>query len=215
MNKIAVFDLDGTLLDTLDDLRDSVNHALLAGGMPPRSREEVRSFVGNGIAKLIERSLPQGVSPETAAETLSLFKAHYAENCCNGTRPYDGVPELLRELKAQGFTLAVVSNKADSLSKKLMERFYPGIFTEVRGELPEVRKKPAPDPLLLCCQDIGAPVGETVYVGDMEIDLQTALSAGTRCVLVSWGFRSAKELEILNAPVAHTPAELGQILIKL
>ena len=113
MNKIAVFDLDGTLLDTLDDLRASVNHALLAGGMPPRSREEVRSFVGNGIAKLIERSLPQGVSPETAAETLSLFKAHYAENCCNGTRPYDGVPELLRELKAQGFTLAVVSNKAD------------------------------------------------------------------------------------------------------
>ena len=115
-------------------------------------------------------------------------------------------------MKAQGFTLAVVSNKADSLSKKLMERFYPGIFTEVRGELPEIRKKPAPDPLLLCCQDIGAPVGETVYVGDMEIDLQTALSAGTRCVLVSWGFRSAKELEKLNAPVAHTPAELGQIL---
>ena len=162
MNKIAVFDLDGTLLDTLDDLRDSVNHALLAGGMPPRSREEVRSFVGNGIAKLIERSLPQGVSPETVAETLSLFKAHYAENCCNGTRPYDGMPELLRELKAQGFTLAVVSNKADSLSKKLMERFYPGIFTEVRGELPEVRKKPAPDPLLLCCQDINVALSTMI-----------------------------------------------------
>lgn len=212
MKKIAIFDLDGTLLDTLDDLRSSVNFALDLGGMPSRSREEIRSFVGNGIAKLIERSLPPDCPPDKAEETLRRFKAHYAENCCVATRPYGGMPELLRALKAEGFVLAVVSNKADALSKCLMERFYPGIFDNVRGERPEIRKKPAPDPLLESCRELCVSPADVVYVGDTEIDLQTAQAAGSDCVLVSWGFRSASELSSYGVPVADTAAQLGMLL---
>ena len=173
MNKIAVFDLDGTLLDTLDDLRDSVNHALLAGGMPPRSREEVRSFVGNGIAKLIERSLPQGVSPETAAETLSLFKAHYAENCCNGTRPYDGMPELLRKGAAEGAVLVKALRlpwcriRLTPCRKSSWRDFIPASLPRCGASCRRSERSRRP---IRCCSAVGT----------------SALPSGRRCTSAIW-----------------------------
>lgn len=207
--KYMIFDLDGTLLDTLDDLAASVNFALAQNGMPTRTTEEVRRFIGNGIRKLIERAVLKDCPPDAYERTFACFKVHYAENCSNATKPYDGMPQLLGELRRSGIGLAVVSNKADALSKRLIDRFYPDTFEAVWGEREGVPKKPAPDPLLLCCREIGAATDCVTYVGDTEVDLATARAAGCRCALVTWGFRSAEEVAALSPDlIAHTPSDL-------
>lgn len=144
MKKLAIFDLDGTLLYTLEDLHASTNFALESEGLPKRSLDEVRRFVGNGIRKLIERAVPDGCAPDVTDRVFAAFKRHYAENCMVLTRPYPGIPEMLDALKARGWQLGVVSNKADEPVKALIAHYFPGVFDSVVGERENVRKKPAP-----------------------------------------------------------------------
>lgn len=188
--KTIVFDLDGTLLDTLDDLTDATNHALSVFGLKTRTRDEVCSFVGNGIAKLIERAIGEKEHPDFA-KILSEFKAYYAAHCADKTQPYDGVIELLREFKRRGIKTAVVSNKADFAVKSLAQTYFSGLLCEAVGENEEagIRKKPAPDSLFAVMDALQADKQTTAYVGDSEVDVQTAKNAGLDCICVTWGFR--------------------------
>lgn len=185
-----IFDLDGTLLDTLADLRASCNYALAAHGYPVRTLDEVRAFVGNGVGKLIERALPADASEQTRAEVLATFKAHYLEHGLDTTRPYDGVVELLRQLRARGCKTAVVSNKFDPAVKELCEHFFAGLTDAAVGESAATRRKPAPDMVLAAMREIGVTPANAVYVGDSDVDLLTARNSGLRCISVLWGFRT-------------------------
>lgn len=189
MYKVIVFDLDGTLLDTLDDLTASVNAALTAFSLPIRTREEVRAFVGNGIVKLMQRAI--GQERADFAEILSAFKTHYAAHCADQTKPYFGVMELLSILQMQGKQLAVLSNKADFAVKQLCREYFGDLIVEAIGENEEngIRKKPAPDSLFAVMERLGVTPEETLYVGDSEVDIQTAIRAGVRCLSVTWGFK--------------------------
>ena len=194
MYKALVFDLDGTLLDTLGDLTDAVNYALQEVGLPNRTKDEVCSFVGNGIAKLIERAV--GEYAEKAESALALFKAYYKEHCADKTQPYEGILPLLQDLKARGVKTAVVSNKADFAVKALAKRYFDGLLLEAVGENESagISKKPAPDSLLAVMQSLGVTKQETLYIGDSDIDIQTAKNAGVDCACVTWGFRSKEFL---------------------
>lgn len=208
-----IFDLDGTLIDTLDDLRDSVNYALLAFGSPIRSREEIREFVGNGISDLIYRSVPEGTGEKTAAEVLSVFKGHYSGNLKNKTAPYPGIIELLKKLREAGIKTAVVSNKFDEGVRELCEHFFPGLIDAVAGESESVKKKPAPDSVFAVLSLLSSKPENTVYVGDSDIDIKTAANAKTRFVGVSWGFRGSLYLKKYGADtVIETPEELLELL---
>ena len=195
MYKTVVFDLDGTLLDTLDDLWLSVNAALQKFGLPVRTRDEVRAFIGNGIVKLMQRAsgLLEG---ERFDGVLAEFKRHYGEHCEDNTKPYEGIMLLLQELRARGVQTAVVSNKADFAVKKLAESYFQGLLQEAVGEDEEhgIRKKPAPDSLLAVMERLGADRQATVYVGDSEVDIQTANNALVPCVSVTWGFKDREFL---------------------
>ena len=182
-----LFDLDGTLLDTLGDLHDSVNHTLHTLGWPERSREEVRRFVGNGAAQLLRLSVPEGVDWEQA---YSLFRPYYDAHCRVKTRPYEGVSEALAELGAK-YPLAIVSNKPDSAVKLLCADYFPGIYA--LGERSGCPRKPAADMVLRAMAEIG--VQDCIYVGDSEVDILTAQNAGVRCLSVLWGFRDRDVLE--------------------
>ncbi|MBR2442450.1 MAG: HAD-IA family hydrolase [Clostridia bacterium] len=195
MYKAFVFDLDGTLLDTLDDLTDAVNAAMQAVGLPVRTRAEVCSFVGNGIAKLIERAV--GEHTEKAQEALAFFKEYYALHCADKTQPYEGIVPLLQALKDRGLKTAVVSNKADFAVKALAKQYFEGLLAEAVGENESagIRKKPAPDSLLAVMARLGVTAQETLYIGDSEVDIQTAKNAGVACACVTWGFRDKAFLQ--------------------
>lgn len=190
MYSTVIFDLDGTLLDTLDDLWTAVNAALSAYGLPLRTREEVRAFVGNGIAKLIERAVGDKNHPNLSG-VLQVFKEYYGAHCKDKTLPYDGIMPLLEGLKARGVKTAVVSNKADFAVKVLAEEYFQGLLSAAVGEdeAAGIRKKPAPDSLLAVMEQLGADKASTVYVGDSEVDIQTAQNAGVPCISVTWGFK--------------------------
>ena len=208
--KTVVFDLDGTLLDTLQDLHASVNAALTAYGLQTRSLGEVQSFVGNGIAKLIERAIGVSDCPDFE-RVLSAFKAHYAVHCKDKTKPYDGILELLKNLQAAGVKTAVVSNKADFAVKLLAEEYFGGLLLDAVGENEAcgVRKKPAPDSLFAVMQKLNAPKNEVVYVGDSEVDIQTAQNAGVDCISVTWGFKDKSFLLANGASVlVDRPSEI-------
>lgn len=189
MYEVIIFDLDGTLLDTLDDLHASVNAALAAFSYPARTREEVRAFVGNGIAKLIERAL--GEKTKDFNEVLEYFKTHYGAHCMDKTKPYEGIKELLQTLQDKGVKAAVVSNKADFAVQKLAREYFDGLLCMSVGEdeAHGIRKKPAPDSLLKVIETLGVDKENAVYVGDSEVDIQTAQNAGVPCVSVTWGFK--------------------------
>lgn len=189
MYEVIVFDLDGTLLDTLDDLTNATNAALGALGLPLRTREEVRSFVGNGIGKLMERAV--GARTEYFNEALTEFKKYYGEHCADETKPYEGILPLLAELKARGVKTAVLSNKADFAVKKLAKEYFDGLLLSAVGEneAAGIRKKPAPDSLFSVMKELGASSETTLYVGDSEVDIETAKNAGVDCLCVTWGFR--------------------------
>ena len=212
MKKLVIFDLDGTLLYTLEDLHTSTNFALESEGLPGRSLDEVRRFVGNGIRKLIERAVPQGTAPELTDRVFAAFVRHYEANCMVLTRPYPGIPELLARLKDRGVKLGVVSNKADEPVKTLIAHYFPNTFDSVGGERENVRKKPAPDSGLETVRSLGCTVEDAVYVGDSDVDGRTAANAGCRCVLVSWGFRGRQTLEPFGCPIADNARELLNIL---
>lgn len=195
MYKTIVFDLDGTLLDTLDDLWLSVNASLAKFGLPTRTREEVRSFVGNGIFKLIQRAAGK-VDPTLLQQVFEEFKRHYGEHCQDHTKPYEGIMEMLASLQAKGVRTAVLSNKADFATKKLSATYFGELIEEAVGENEEkgIRKKPAPDALFAVMEKLGADRKSTVYVGDSEVDIQTAQNGGVDCISVTWGFKDREFL---------------------
>ena len=189
MYETIVFDLDGTLLDTLDDLTQAVNAALSIYSLPQRTREEVRGFVGNGISKLMERAI--GENRADFQEILNAFKTYYQKHCADNTKAYAGVIELLQTLKNRGLNIAILSNKADFAVKMLAKEYFDGLFTEAIGENEEagIRKKPAPDSLFAVLKNLNADKKSTVYIGDSEVDIQTARNAGVDCISVTWGFK--------------------------
>ena len=203
-----LFDLDGTLLNTLEDLKDSCNAALEACGYAPRTLDEVRRFVGNGVGLLIRRALPEGVGEEEYSRCLALFKAHYQNNLDNKTRPYPGIEQALDALLARGYRIGVVSNKFDAAVKALCAHHFPRIQVAV-GEREGVRKKPAPDSALAAAQALGVQPASTLYVGDSEVDIQTARNAGMDCLSVDWGFRPEAVLREAGATrIIHSPGAL-------
>jgi len=206
----VIYDLDGTLLNTLDDLAGAVNHAMGALGFPAHSVEEVRRMVGDGMDMLIRRALPQDAQ-DSAARALALFKAHYAAHAQDATRPYEGVLPLLDQLGRAGARQAIVSNKGDSFVKELNRRYFGQRIPVAVGEHAGVRRKPAPDMLLRVMEDWRAEPGRTLYVGDSATDVQTARAAGVACASVTWGFRTREELIAAGAALlVDTPQELAR-----
>lgn len=210
----AIFDLDGTLLDTLDDLHASVNFALASEGLPARSRSDVRAFLGNGVARLVHLSVPEGTPEEQEARALATFREHYARHNAQLTAPYPQVGELLRILSGEGVLRAVVSNKPDSAVQDLVATYFGGLFDAVVGERPDVRRKPAPDSLLAVMSQLGVAPERVAYVGDSEVDLQTARNAGVDCIAVSWGFRDEDWLRSQGATrIVGTTEELAEAIL--
>lgn len=205
--KLAVFDMDGTILDTLEDLQDSLNHVFEQMGYPKKTYEEVRSFVGNGIRKLIERAVPVGTSTEKIEEAFQLFIPYYQEHCADKTRPYEGIIELLRKLKADGMVTAVVSNKAHEAVAELCEEYFKGLFDMAVGEQEGLKKKPAPDSVNLVLKELGYTKEEAVYIGDSEVDIATALNSGLTPYIVTWGFRDEDFLRENGAKIIVSSTE--------
>lgn len=208
MKKAVIFDLDGTLLNTLDDLADSTNYALSKFGYPTRTIEEVRQFVGNGVAKLIERAIPEGENNSNFEKCLSIFKENYAQNMYNKTAPYNGIIEMLSNLKSKGIKIAVVSNKFDLAVKELCKKYFEGFidFAAGENEAQGIKKKPAPDTVLSVLNEFNFAPEDAVYVGDSDVDIMTAKNSKMPCISVTWGFRDKKFLFengatiLINAP---------------
>ena len=206
-----IFDLDGTLLDTLGDLAASVNYAMRTHGMPEHSVDEVCRFVGNGVRRLMERAVPGGAAHPAFEAAFATFRRHYMEQSPDTTRPYEGIPEMLQELKRRGRHTAVVSNKFDAATKELCRHFFPDTIDVAVGEheAEGIRKKPAPDTVLQALSQLGVGQEGAVYVGDSDVDIQTARNSGLPCISVLWGFR---DREFLLAHGAETfvsqPSEL-------
>lgn len=188
--KTAVFDLDGTILDTLDDLTASVNFALESYHLPPRTKDHVRLTTGNGIRRLIDLSVPEGTPAALTDQVFEAFKTHYSVHCEDATHPYQGIPQALKTLKDLGIQTAVCSNKADPAVQKLIAQIFPGLFDFVVGEKEGVRRKPAPDMVYACLKALNATKEDSLFFGDSEVDITTAKNAQVNCVAVAWGFRS-------------------------
>ena len=184
-----IFDLDGTLLSTLDDLVASTNYALRWAGMPERTVEEVRMFVGNGVKLLMERAIPNGINNPKFEETYGKFREHYMEHNLDTTCPYEGIPELLCELKRRGKKLAIVSNKFYAATQELAKHFFLDTIEVAIGERDSIRKKPAPDTVLEALKQLGASKDNAVYIGDSDVDIMTAKNCDLPCISVLWGFR--------------------------
>ena len=203
MINTIIFDLDGTLLNTLEDLTDSLNYALRKSGLLERTIEEVRSFVGNGVAKLIERAIPGGIAHPSYAEILREFKAHYALHCKDKTKPYDGILLMLDALCAKGYKLAIVSNKFDAAVKELSSLYFGERILAAIGESEKTRKKPAPDTVYQALEELAVNAAEAIYVGDSDVDLETAANAKIPCISVTWGFRDRESLLMAGADPAR------------
>jgi phosphoglycolate phosphatase len=210
----AVFDLDGTLLDTLEDLYRATNTALEDHSLPRRSRDEVRMFVGNGVEMLIRRAVPAGTDEETTLAVLTDFKTTYAAICEDHTRPYDGIPDMLRALRERGIRVAVVSNKFDAATKQLCEKYFGDLVEVAIGERTGVRKKPAPDTVYEALKELGVTAEGAVYIGDSDVDIQTARNCGMPCISVTWGLRDKDFLLQSGAEIlVDTPERLLGVII--
>ena len=205
----VIFDLDGTLLDTLGDLTDSVNAALDTYGFPRRSADEVRRFVGNGVARLVRLAVPPGTSEAVVSDCLRAFARFYNNNMRNKTAPYDGVTALLDELNGKGYNIAVVSNKSDAAVRQLCRDYFGRRIKAAYGEAPEMPRKPAPDLVIKALNALAGTADKAVYVGDSEVDAETAKNAGLQFVGVTWGFRDRDALECAGAElIIDRPDEL-------
>ena len=221
--RLAVFDMDGTVLDTLADLRDACNYALAQCGFPERSTDEIRRFVGNGVERLISLACPEDATEEDRARVLEIYRPYYRAHASDQARSYPGIPELLRTLRDAGMHLAVVSNKPHPAVCDLCEVFFPRMFDVVIGESKERRRKPAPDMTDAAIAFVNDTLlrgtdmltrKDVVYIGDSEVDVETAKNAGVDLVAVSWGFRSADELRAAGAKTIVSDAdELRRILL--
>jgi len=207
----AIFDLDGTLLNTLEDLTAAVNVALAKNDMPERTIEDVRQFVGNGIVKLMERAVPEGRKNPSFDRALQDFKQYYGEHCNDNTSPYPEILHTLRQLEKQGVKMAIVSNKADFAVKELCPLYFQGIISVALGENEKagIRKKPAPDMVFQALELLHCSADRAVYIGDSDVDLATAKASGIPCIGVSWGFRGRAFLEAQGADhIIDTPEQL-------
>ena len=211
--KTYIFDLDGTLLNTLGDLTAAVNVAMRKSGFPERSLDEVRQFIGNGIRNLILRAVPEGTSEEGSAKAFADFRAYYSVHYKEETCLYDGIAELLDALQAEGAKLAIVSNKADPVVQSINAHYFSKWDMLAIGELEGVPRKPAPDCVYLCMERLGAAKEDCVYIGDSDVDIETARNTGIPCIAVTWGFRPKEFLLESGAEqLADSPAELYQLL---
>lgn len=206
MYNTVIFDLDGTLLNTLDDLHAAVNHALRKSGYPERTIDEVRRFIGNGVVKLMERSTPDGTDPKTNARCLDIFREYYLQHMNDSTAPYDGIVEMLKALKEKGIKTAVVSNKLHSAVVALCEDCFAGLIDAAIGVSDEQERKPSPINVFKAMEQLKSEKTYTIYIGDSEVDVQTAKNAGLLCIGVTWGFRDEEELKQAGAEfIAYTP----------
>lgn len=213
--RFLFFDLDGTLLNTLDDLRDAVNTILVRYQMPEITPEQTAAFVGNGAGHLIHCAVPEGTPEEQEKKILAEYRQYYQEHCQVRTAPYSGIPEMLERLKEAGCVMAVVSNKPDAAVKELNRHFFKRLLDSAIGESAEIRRKPAPDTVFEAMRQTGAEQSSSVYIGDSEVDIETARNAGLPCISVSWGFRNKQELEAAGAQViAGNAEELEQLLMQ-
>lgn len=203
MLNTVVFDLDGTLLDTLGDLAGSVNYALRKHGLPECSLQEVRSFLGNGIVRLMQGAVKNAVQGEAFEEVFQTFRSHYLEHCLDTTQPYPGILPMMEKLREAGVKMAIVSNKLHPAVQELSRRFFVGLVVSAVGESETVRRKPNPDGVLRALKEMGSRPEEAVYVGDSEVDWETARNAGLRCALVCWGFRDEEFLRTLPGTFAY------------
>lgn len=207
--KAVLFDLDGTLLDTLDDLTDSVNFAMDSMGWQRRGREEVRLFLGNGIRRLMELCSPRNISGDEFERAFGLFKEHYDRHNQDKTKPYEGVLEVMAKLKEKGIKMAIVSNKVGSAVDMLYDKFFKDYADLAVGDMPGFRRKPAPDSCDYAIKKLGIDKREVVYVGDSEVDLATAKNTGLDCITVLWGFRDEDFLRAQGAyAFAATPEDI-------
>lgn len=209
----VIFDLDGTLINTLEDLKDSTNFALRNYGYSERSIEEIKCFVGNGVEKLIERVIPNGLYNENFNECLKIFKENYKENMFNKTEPYNGILEILNILKKEKYKIAVVSNKFDLAVKELCEKYFGDLIDTAIGGLENIPKKPAPDGVYKAIKELNSKIGNSIYVGDSEVDCQTAKNSGLKCIGVSWGFRSKDVLRTEGADyIIDNPCDIIKLV---
>lgn len=192
--KTYIFDLDGTLLSTLADLAASTNYALRTHHMPERSLDEVRRFVGNGVKKLMERAIPDGLNNPLFEETFATFRQHYMQHNLDTTQPYPGIMQLLEQLKAEGKNIAVVSNKFYAATRELCRHFFGDLVPVAIGEREDIRKKPAPDTVIEALRELGVDKEGAVYIGDSDVDIMTAKNSSMPCVSVLWGFRDKEFL---------------------
>lgn len=212
--KAVLFDMDGTVLDTLDDLADSVNRSLREFGLPEVSRFQVGQSLGNGAKYLIRHCLPEGSDEALCERVLSFYKPWYDAHCRIKTKPYDGILQLMETLRADGVSQAIISNKPDSAVQELAEAFFPGLMDVVIGESPAVKRKPSPDTVLAAARQMGLMASDCVYIGDTEVDLETARNAGMDCIPVSWGFRTEEQLCAAGAEeIIRSPEELKKKLL--
>ncbi|MBQ3900278.1 MAG: HAD family hydrolase [Clostridia bacterium] len=189
---LVIFDMDGTVLDTLGDLTAALNHTLRGQGFPERTRAEVQSFIGNGVKMLLKRGAPDGTDDKTLAEMYKTYAEYYFSHLDVSTKPYDGITELLHKLGDCGVKRALLSNKADMAARSLCEEFFPGLFDIAYGEREGIPRKPAPDGVFEILREIGIPAERTLYVGDSGVDLETARRAGLDCVIVDWGYLNSE-----------------------
>ena len=212
--QLIIFDMDGTVLDTLDDLMNSLNHALSCHHLPLRTREEVRSMIGNGIRRLVELGVPEGSSADLVDQVFTDFVPHYEQHCLDLTKPYEGILPLLKQLKSEGYLLAVVSNKADYAVQALSQKYFSDLFDVAVGERPDIRKKPAPDSVNQVIKQLAADHEHTLYVGDSEVDIATCHNAHLDLILVDWGFRNREQLFKMGGKVIISrPDELNHYLM--
>ena len=209
----VIFDLDGTLLNTLEDLKDSVNYALESAGMPLRTLEEVRGFVGNGVKRLMELAVEGGMENPKFEEVFEVFRQYYSGHCNDKTGLYPHIMELLEALNRRGYKLAIVSNKYYDAVQELKELYFKEYISVAIGEKEGIRKKPAPDTVIEALKELGSRRESSVYVGDSEVDIATAKNAGMDCIVVTWGFRTKEEQKRAGGRVfADDPLEILDLL---
>ena len=215
MYSLAIFDLDGTLLDTLGDLHASVNFALRKFSFPERTIDEVRSFIGNGVVKLMERSTPDDIDETTQKACLDVFRAHYLEHMSDTTAPYADVTDLLSALRDKGIKIAVVSNKLHVAVEDLCESYFPGLIDKAVGVSVEAERKPSPVNVLKTAEYFRTNPEDCIYIGDSEVDVQTAHNATLRCIGITWGFRD-KDFLLANGCdfIADTADEVYKLIVK-
>lgn len=209
MYNTYIFDLDGTLLSTLADLAASCNYALRTNGMPEHTEDEVRRFVGNGVKKLMERAVPDGLQNPLFDKAFAGFRQHYMKHNLDTTRPYDGIMPMLEQLRLRGKQVAVVSNKFYAATQELCRHFFGDLVDVAIGEREDIRRKPAPDTVIEALRQLGANAEGSVYIGDSDVDIDTARNSGMPCISVMWGFRDKEFLiEHGATTLVATPQEI-------